>query len=104
MEAICPSGIPADFHRTTRQYILEYKVFITACDPCKSTDVSEERATSIFGVEEYAKQETTVLLAAYFLLGLLFDPKDGSITLLRSVGGHIPDYMAYQLRREYISW
>jgi hypothetical protein len=59
-----------------------------------STDVSEERTTAILGVEGYAKQETKALLAACFLLGLLFDPKGGSITLLRNVGGHIPDYMA----------
>jgi hypothetical protein len=50
----------------------------------KSTDVSEEHSTCMFGVEEYAKQENEVLLAACSLLGLLFDPKDGSITLLQT--------------------
>jgi hypothetical protein len=55
-----------------------------------STDVSEEHIAYIFRVEEYAKQETRAraLLAtgfyAGFLLGLCFDPEDGSDMFLRN--------------------
>jgi hypothetical protein len=39
------------------------------------------------------------LLLAGFVLGLLFDPEDGSSTLLRNIGGIPPDYTALQTRR-----
>jgi hypothetical protein len=36
--------------------------------PCRVAEVSEERAVSIFGVEEYAKQEARARLYASYLL------------------------------------
>jgi hypothetical protein len=52
-----------------------------------SADVSEENIASVFRVEKYA---CFALLAtcfrAGFLLGLLFDPEDGSDMFLRNVG------------------
>jgi hypothetical protein len=57
----------------------------------KSTDVAEEHVASIFRVEEWAKQETGLALLATnfhagFLLGLSFEPEDGSDMFLRNVG------------------
>jgi hypothetical protein len=56
-----------------------------------STDVLEEHIASIFRVEEYAEQETSVKAggeqsSAGFLLGLFFDPEDGGDMFLRNVG------------------
>jgi hypothetical protein len=56
---------------------------------CKSTDVSEEHAVSIFRTEECAKQQTTVsacyLLEARLFLGSIFDPEDGGYVFLWNV-------------------
>jgi hypothetical protein len=52
------------------------------------------------------KQETckTVchLLHAKFFFGLLVDPEDGDDTLVRSVGGPMPNYTALKSRRSKV--
>jgi hypothetical protein len=67
---------------------------ITPCSPFEVTDVSEEHVASIFRVEQYSKQETTMesmgsacyLLRAGFLLGLFSDPEDGGDMFFRNIG------------------
>jgi hypothetical protein len=60
----------------------------------KLTDVSEEYTASIFGAEEYSKQETSMkqgaisaphLFLAGFLFGLFLDPVEGDDIFLRNV-------------------
>jgi hypothetical protein len=51
----------------------------------KFTDVSGERATSVFGVRERAH----LLLAAYFF-AVLFDPGSGGFAFLRDIGELYP--------------
>jgi hypothetical protein len=48
-----------------------------------STDVSEEHITSIFRVEKYAEQETSVKAGGK--QSLFFDPEDEGDTFLRNV-------------------
>jgi hypothetical protein len=39
------------------------------------------------------------LVTFCFPLGLRFDPEERGITVLRNVGGHLPDYTALHARR-----
>jgi hypothetical protein len=41
---------------------------IAPCSPSKSTNVSEEHVASIFRVEEYAKQDTSMKQAASMVM------------------------------------
>jgi hypothetical protein len=69
--------------------------------------VSEEYFATIFSVEEYAKQQTSVkaggkqsyMLHADFLLGLFFDTEDGGQIFLRNVGWLSTDYRALYPRK-----
>jgi hypothetical protein len=60
---------------------------VTSCSAVKNfTEISEEHFDSIFGVEVKSKQPLRLLLvAAYLMLGLRFDPEDGESMLLRNV-------------------
>jgi hypothetical protein len=72
---------------------------ITLHSALKSTDVLEVHVTSIFRVEEQAKQETSIkeggtvalslylsLYACHLLSGLFFDPEYGGDMFLQNVG------------------
>jgi hypothetical protein len=69
-------------------------------------DVSEEHIASIFRVEEYAKEETSVkmwglfaiCLHAGFLTGLYLNPEDGGNIYL-NIGSLSTDYTAVYPRR-----
>jgi hypothetical protein len=37
-----------------------------------------------------------------FLLGLLFNPEDGSSIVLQNIGGLLPDYLAVHSRGQYL--
>jgi hypothetical protein len=57
------------------------------CSLLNITDVLEKHVTSIFRVEEYTKQETSMKPVAGrvdFLLGLIFDPEYGSNIFLQN--------------------
>lgn len=48
-------------------------------------------------------RDSTVLLAAYFLLGYLLDPKDGGDMFLRTVSWLSTQYMALYPKRQNFS-
>jgi hypothetical protein len=63
----------------------------------KFTDVSEERAASVFRKEEWAKEAHNELRICFFAvcyLGLLFDFENACITFVGNVGEHVPSYTA----------
>jgi hypothetical protein len=59
----------------------------------KSTDVSEEHVASIFRIEEYAEQETSIKA------GSCFDPEDGGDLFLSNVGWLSTGYTALYPRK-----
>jgi hypothetical protein len=71
----------------------------TPCSLVTITYISEAHITSIFRVKEYAKQAVSAHLLHDLFLGLLFDPEDGSLMFLRSVGRLSRDYTALYPRR-----
>jgi hypothetical protein len=61
---------------------------ITQCNPFKVNRSFRKNISPIFGVEEKANQETSVLATCFhvsFFLGLIFDPEDGGDMFLRNV-------------------
>jgi hypothetical protein len=73
----------------------------------------EEHVASIFRVEEYTKQETSIrqaasedccLLHAGFMLGSLFNPEDGGGMFLLSVRWLSMVYKMLCLRSRSFSW
>jgi hypothetical protein len=53
------------------------------------------------GFDVVAAVSACRLLLAGFLFGILFDPEDGGIAFLRSVGGLVPNYTTFHSRRYY---
>jgi hypothetical protein len=59
----------------------------------KSSDASEKSTSFIFRQDEYVTQEIRkIQTASRAWFRVLLDPDDGSNTLLRKVGGLLPDY------------
>jgi hypothetical protein len=60
---------------------------VTPCSPVKSADVSKKNNAVPPSLGSNGRPSTKLAEWAGFLLSLLFDPENGSDTLLRNVGG-----------------
>jgi hypothetical protein len=65
-------------------YFIHYKENVILCSPAEAHRRFGEPLATYF---------------SYFLIGLLFDPEGGSSTVIRNIGGFLPEYMALYCRR-----
>jgi hypothetical protein len=62
----------------------------------KFSDVSQERPSSIFAVEEERERAAT-------MLDLIFDPEDGDSMVSRNITKRLPDYTTHS-RKQFVCY